>query len=549
MHTFPQRSVSFFVGRFVILTLSFVSTTSHASAGPAYALSVSTRSNHSDARTLQGANLSGNAYVFTSNSANLQNLDPRGISKVCYWLDNPSRTGTAIHCDSYMPYDFAGSVDNTSASLAHPWHTNKVANGTHSITQLVTLSAGGSEVDTATFAVRNGTLTPSKNSLNFGTQTVNTTSPAQTVTLTNTGTGTVTFNSNGITISGNYADRSYCGASLAPAANCTISVTFAPTTTGTLTGTLSIASTATDPRLAVQLYGTGGAAGSLAANPSTLTFGSVQIGRNQTLSATLTNSGGSSVSVSQANVTGAGFSVSGLSLPLTLNPGQSVTFGVVFAPTSTGSASGSISVISNASNSTLTISLSGSGTAAGQFGVSPTILDFGSVVVGQSKSLTATLSATGSSVTVSSAATSTSEFALSGLSLPLTIPAGQSAPFTVTFTPQASGTASANATFVTNATTSPTLESLTGGGTTAPQHSVDLSWSPSTSSVVGYNVYRSGISGGPYTKINSVLDASTTYTDSSVQAGQTYFYVTRSVAGSGAESKYSNQVQAVVPSP
>jgi hypothetical protein len=44
-------------------------------------------------------------------------------------------------------------------------------------------------------------------------------------------------------------------------------------------------------------------------------------------SETLTNSGGSSVTVSQANVSGSGFSVTGLSLPLTLTPGQSFTFG------------------------------------------------------------------------------------------------------------------------------------------------------------------------------------------------------------------------------
>ncbi len=446
-----------------------------------------------------------------------------------------------------MPYDFAGSVDNASTSLAYAWHTNKVANGTHSITQLVTLSAGGSEVDTAKFTVRNGTVTLSKNSLNFGTQTVNTTSPAQTVTLTNTGTGTLTFKSNGITISGNYADRSSCGASLAPGANCNVSVTFTPMTTGTLTGTLSIASNATDPRVTVQLYGTGGAAGPLAASPSSLSFGSVQVGGSTTLFETLTNSGSSSVTVSQATVSGAGFSVCGLSLPLSLNPGQSVTFGTVFAPTSTGASGGDISVVSNAANSTLTISLSGSGTAAGQLALTPTTMAFGSVVVGSSKSLTGALSATGASVTVSSATVSTSEFVLSGLAFPFTIAAGQSAPFTLTFTPQASGTASASASFAGNASNSPAVESLTGSGTLP--HSVSLSWNPSTSTIVGYNVYRSGISNGPYAKMNSALDASTTYTDSSVQAGQTYFYVTTAVEGSGAESSYSNQVQAVIPNP
>jgi fibronectin type 3 domain-containing protein len=66
---------------------------------------------------------------------------------------------------------------------------------------------------------------------------------------------------------------------------------------------------------------------------------------------------------------------------------------------------------------------------------------------------------------------------------------------------------------------------------------------------MGYNVYRSGTSGGPYTKINSGLDPNTAYTDSSVKGGQTYYYVTASVAGSGTESRYSNQVQAVIPYP
>jgi len=79
---------------------------------------------------------------------------------------------------------------------------------------------------------------------------------------------------------------------------------------------------------------------------------------------------------------------------------------------------------------------------------------------------------------------------------------------------------------------------------------VQLSWGASSSSgVTGYNIYRGTVSGGPYSKINSALVVGTTYTDSSVQAGQNYFYVTTALNGSGTESAYSNQVQAVVPSP
>jgi centrosomal CEP192-like protein len=65
------------------------------------------------------------------------------------------------------------------------------------------------------------------------------------------------------------------------------------------------------------------------------------------------------VSISQANVSGSGFSISGLNLPITLTPGQSYTFSTVFAPTSAGTMSGSIVIVSDASNSSLTIALSG----------------------------------------------------------------------------------------------------------------------------------------------------------------------------------------------
>jgi hypothetical protein len=78
-------------------------------------------------------------------------------------------------------------------------------------------------------------------------------------------------------------------------------------------------------------------------------------------------------------------------------------------------------------------------------------------------------------------------------------------------------------------------------------HWVDLSWNASTSVVVGYNIYRGTTSGGPYTKLNSSQVLLTTYTDSTVQSGLTYYYVTTAVDSGGTESIYSNEVQAVIP--
>ena len=88
-----------------------------------------------------------------------------------------------------------------------------------------------------------------------------------------------------------------------------------------------------------------------------------------------------------------------------------------------------------------------------------------------------------------------------------------------------------------------------GGGNAAGtiQQSVMLTWVESTSSVVGYNVYRGAQSGGPYTRINSVLEASTSYVDYTVQSGCTYYYVVTAVDSNGLESAYSNEVVAVIP--
>jgi hypothetical protein len=415
---------------------------------------------------------------------------------------------------------------------------------------LAIASDASNSVLTATLSgagVASSSVTANPSSLNFGTVSMGS---SQTLpqTLTNSGSAIVTISQATVAGTGYSVRGPNLPVVLAPGHSVAFNVRFTPTTGGSAGGNLSITSNASNPSLSIPLSGAGVTSGSLTATASSLSFASVQVGNSQTLSETLTNTGGSSLTVTQANVTGTGFSVTGLTLPLTLIPGQSFTFGVVFTPTSAGNASGNIAAVSNASNPNLAISMSGSGAVAGQLTVSPGTLSFGSVVVGQSKSMTATLNATGSTVIVSSAATGTSEFALSGQSFPFSIAAGSSATITVTFTPQATGAASDSVSLVSNAARSP-VEALTGNGTAPPQHSVDLTWNASTSSVTGYNIYRGGTSGGPYSQINFTLDSAASYIDNTVVAGNTYFYVTTAVDGNGVESVNSNQVQAVIPNP
>jgi fibronectin type III domain protein len=80
-------------------------------------------------------------------------------------------------------------------------------------------------------------------------------------------------------------------------------------------------------------------------------------------------------------------------------------------------------------------------------------------------------------------------------------------------------------------------------------HSVDLKWKASASPVVGYYVYRSDKSQGPYIKLNSTPAPMTSYTDTTVQGGHTYFYKVTAVDTQGRESMFSAQIRAVVPSP
>ena len=395
--------------------------------------------------------------------------------------------------------------------------------------------------------VAQGQLGSNPTSFSFGSIQIGT-SKSLTGTLTNSGGSSLTISAATASGSGFSLNGLSLPLTLTAGQSTSFTVLFSPTASGAASGSVSITSNGSNPKLSIPLSGTGVTPGALGANPTSLVFGSVQVGNSTNLSETLTNTGGSSVTITQANLTGAVFSVSGLTLPLTLTPNQSVTFTATFTPTSAGAASGSLSVVSNASNSTLNIALYGTGTSAGQLAVSPTSLSFGSVTIGSNSSLSGSLTASGASVTVSSASLNNSEFALSGISLPATLPAGQSATFTVTFTPSASGATSASLSFSSNASNSPAVQTMTGTGAAATQHTVDLSWSASTNAV-GYNLYRGSVSGGPYAMINSSLDSTTAYTDNTVVSGQTYYYVATAVDASSNESGYSNQTTAVIPNP
>ena len=176
-------------------------------------------------------------------------------------------------------------------------------------------------------------------------------------------------------------------------------------------------------------------------------------------------------------------------------------------------------------------------------------LNFGNVNIGSGGTLGVTFSTSGSSnITISNVTISGAGFSVNGISTGLILSPGASVTMNVIFAPAASGSVTGSVTITSNASNTPLTIVFSGTGVVAT-HLATLTWNASTSTVNGYNLYRGTVSGGPYTKINSSVDANTTFTDTTVQAGQTYYWVVTAVDSSNVESSNSNEVSATVPTP
>jgi hypothetical protein len=218
----------------------------------------------------------------------------------------------------------------------------------------------------------------------FGTVTVGKQS-TETITLTNNTPSTIN-----ISQANSSAAAFTVGGITAPLAlnasqSTSFTVTFAPQSTGNANGAVTVSSDAPNSTISVALSGTGAAPGTASASPTSLKFGTVQTGTTQKLTDTLTNTGGSSLTISKVGISGTGFTLSGITTPLTLGSGQSATFTVTYAPLTATAASGTVTLTSDGSNPSLAVSLTGTGAAvAGQLSVSPVPVAVGSVVVGSS---------------------------------------------------------------------------------------------------------------------------------------------------------------------
>ena len=320
-------------------------------------------------------------------------------------------------------------------------------------------------------------LTMSPASLNFSNVTVGQTS-TQNVTLSNSGNASLTINLATISGTGFGMTGLSLPKTLTPGANLSFSVQFTPTSTAGATGSIVFTDNAPNSPQTLTLTGSAVASGStLGANPGSLNFNSVVVGSSSQQTITLTNSGNATITINQVTTTGPGFSSTGLNSGQQIAAGATATFTPKFAPTATGAASGNVAITSNATNGTLNIPLSGTGTQ-GALSASPASINFGAVLVGASASVPVTLTNTGTAaVSISAHSITGTGFTLTGWSAPASLNPGQTTSFTVTYAPTTSGSASGSVSISSNAPGSPLTIALSGSGT-ASQATMTINPSP-----------------------------------------------------------------------
>ena len=408
----------------------------------------------------------------------------------------------------------------------------------------ISVSGTGTSVPAA--AAPTYLLSASANSLGFG-NTLLGTSGAQTVSLTNAGTGSVNISQIGSSGAGFSINGNPGALTLGAGQSVALSVNFTPTAVGISAGSINVASSAANSTLTISLNGNGVQAG-ISVIPANVSFGSVTVGLTNTQTLTISNGGTATLSVAQAYLGGAGFVLSGLTLPISVPPGGTSAFTVGFTPTSGTNFSGSVTLVSNTPNSPLIIPVAGTGTSpVSQLTASSSALSFGSLTTGGNAAQSITLKNSGNSgISISQISETGPGFSIGAFPVPLTLAAGQSTAFSVTFAPTTTGSLSGSVVVTSNAANSAMTISLAGSGTAPVSHSVNLNWTSSASSAF-FNVYRGSQSGGPYSRANSALVTAAAYTDTTVASGQTYFYVATEVDSTGAESVHSNEAVAIVP--
>jgi hypothetical protein len=265
--------------------------------------------------------------------------------------------------------------------------------------------------------VATGTIAPA--TLVFASQAVGTTSAAESLTIHNTGVIALTLGS--MTMSStDFVLNNQCPASLAPGASCAVSIIFAPTAAGERTATVTVAANVQAGLLSAALQGQGTPGGVVVLTPLRLDFGSVRIGQSAPVQyITVANTSKSDVGLKAISISGP-FSITANTCGSSLATNTSCTVGMIFTPTASGSASGSL--VSTDDAGTQTALLSGNGQTGPTDALSANSLTFAAQAIGTiSRAQQITVTNSGDSALTNIKVSITGDFAvndLCGTSLP-----------------------------------------------------------------------------------------------------------------------------------
>jgi hypothetical protein len=253
-----------------------------------------------------------------------------------------------------------------------------------------------------------------------------------------------------------------CGAGIAPGTSCTISITFKPTKIGPRRASVTTTDNAPDSPQSVTLSGTGVTSGPNASLlPTSLTFATQLVGTNSPAQAVTLSNYGTMVLIITSVVASGDFSETN-HCGSSLAPGESCTISVTFKLKQPGNQTGTLSITDSAPGSPQTVRLTGVGT---DVELVPASQNFGTVTIGQTKTLSTTLTNVGSTTLSVTGITLTgsSEFSQTN-TCGRSVGAGMSCTRTVTFKPTGAGAVSGDVSISDNGGGSPQQVSLSGTG-------------------------------------------------------------------------------------
>jgi len=408
-------------------------------------------------------------FLSTTTCGNVLSPNATCTVTLTYAPINEFPTGTT----NTLPRTDAGTLTLESDAASSP--TTLALTGT--AVPILSNSPASSSV-LATFQLSQGSLT-------FLNTTIGNASAAQTVILTNTGTTTLHILSTNSTT--DFTATTTC-TTVAPGNTCTFSVAFTPTTASTSTtrsGTLEIASDAATSLDFITLVGTSAAA-PLTLNPTSLDFGTVNVGSSDQLPLTITNTTAAPITVLSIAATGDYASSNGTcpTAKTTLATGATCTLQITFTPTTPGTRTGTLSLTTDATTLPLTVPLTGIAALA-QLEIIPGALAYGSISVNSPAVFTLNLLNTGTAPVTNIASSITgpnaADFAVTSPCSTTALAPNQGCTATITFKPSAIGARAATLSITSSDPNSPATLPLTGTGVQASNGIFTLTVGGSTS--------------------------------------------------------------------